>query len=63
MKKLFLILCLSGCASVTPQDRAKAYEFIAKDAEVKCQIYHFDLSSNLTLEVPAMTKLCANVAP
>lgn len=58
MKKLFFVLMLSGCASVTPQDRAEAYRYFAKDVKFKCAAYHFDLSANLTPEVPEMTEVC-----
>jgi hypothetical protein len=63
MKKLIFasILLISGCSSlraITPEDRAEAYRAIAAEIETKCKVYHFDLSSNLTPEVPEMTKVC-----
>lgn len=58
MKTLLITIFLSGCASVTPQDRAAAYEFYAKDFAIKCKAYEFDLSANLVTEVPSMTKAC-----
>lgn len=59
MKKLIFVLFFSGCASVTPQDRAKMYQIFAKDHKFKCSAYHFDLSANLTPEVPEMTEVCS----
>jgi len=58
MKKLLVILCLSGCAAVTPEDRAQLYTAYAKDIRFKCAAYHFDLSANLVKEVPQMTEVC-----
>lgn len=58
MNKLILVLLLSGCAAVTPEDRAQMYEVYARDVRFKCAAYHFDLSANLVKEIPAMTEVC-----
>lgn len=59
MKNILIIILLSSCSQITPQDREVAYGIFAKDIQFKCAAYHFDLSANLTPEVPAMTKICA----
>lgn len=58
MKKLLMIVFLSGYSSVTPQDRAVIYELKAKVFAADCKAYEFDLSANLVSEVPAMTEAC-----
>jgi hypothetical protein len=58
MKKLLLVFILSGCAAVTPDDRAQAYMAFARDVRFKCSAYHFDLSANLVKEIPEMTEVC-----
>lgn len=59
MKKLIIALFLTGCGgTITQQDRADVYRIFAVEHRFKCAAYHFDLSANLTYEVPEMTKAC-----
>jgi hypothetical protein len=44
--------------SVTPADRAKAYDAEAKSAQLACKTYRFDRAVGLVPDVPAMTALC-----
>ncbi len=55
------LLLGSGCAalgSVTPADRATAYESEARGVATLCKAYRFDRSVGLVPDVPAMTELC-----
>lgn len=58
MKTLALSLLLIGCASVTPDDRAKVYLIRAHEWTLQCKAYQFDRSVGLVEEVPDMAKAC-----
>ncbi len=58
MKTILLLLTLSGCASVTPENRFKVYSAKAVDFQVTCKAYRFDRSAGLVTDVPALSKLC-----
>jgi hypothetical protein len=58
MKKIVLILALNGCASITPENRAKGYALEAADFRFKCKAYRFDRSAGLVGDVPTMTEAC-----
>ncbi len=63
----FVALCVcalpftASCAvlqSVTPADRAKAYESEASAVVLACKAYRFDRAAGLVADVPAMAELC-----
>lgn len=58
MKTLVILFALSGCAHVTPENRAKAYALYAEDFRIKCKAYRFDRGAVLVEDVSAMTELC-----
>ena len=61
---LIAVGCVTGCAalgSITPAGRQVAYQKEAQTVEVLCKAYRFDRATGLTLEAPAMTRLCAGL--
>ncbi len=49
---------LDRVRSVTPADRASAYEAQAGAVQAACKAYAFDRAAGLVPEVPAMVELC-----
>ncbi len=61
---LFMLLTGPSCAllesakSVTPADRAAAYERAAQSVSASCKAYRFDRAAGLVGDVPEMARVC-----